>query len=390
MPLDCCVSFATTGKRWSAKIPLDDMGVMPKFRKYSGVFTSLLVCLVLLSCRLPSKSGVKMLGGKEDMTSYPATVAVGIYTGNKLFLELCTGTFIRDDLLLTAAHCAVDPGGAVTSIGFAPDYASLGGGGKVQATGWTPHPGYVSKSAGGIALTSDIMIVRFPKGTYTGAIPTIGKSPPTVGEAITMVGYGATKVDPNNQNAYDNMGPRKVGQNTVAQLLAENEGQAITWNRLAEGGGAAEPAGALQGDSGGPVYNSKGELVGLLRAQGINSDASGKKIQTTFAVNLNFSSIASFLQNQINTASDGAVLPNASLGKVGGYTCEEQAKWGKCSESWMHPVCDGVCSPGKPADTSGATAGLEVGGYTCEQQAKWGKCSESWMHPVCDSVCSGK
>ena len=28
---------------------------------------------------------------------------------------------------------------------------------------------------------------------------------------------------------------------------------------------------------------------------------------------------------------------------VGGYTCEEQKQWNKCSEPWMSPVCDHVC-----------------------------------------------
>lgn len=30
----------------------------------------------------------------------------------------------------------------------------------------------------------------------------------------------------------------------------------------------------------------------------------------------------------------------------------------------------------------------QVGGYSCSQQKKWGKCEEARMHPVCDSVCA--
>ncbi len=64
---------------------------------------------------------------------------------------------------------------------------------------------------------------------------------------------------------------------------------------------------------------------------------------------------------------------------IGGFSCEDQARWGKCSESWMHPVCDYACGG----------ASTYVGGYTCEQQASWGKCGEPWMHPVCDHACGG-
>ena len=78
----------------------------------------------------------------------------------------------------------------------------------------------------------------------------------------------------------------------------------------------------------------------------------------------------------------------AAGGKVGGYTCEEQKKWGKCAEAWMSPVCDYVCKDAKGNPIKDENAG-KVGGYTCEEQKKWGKCGESWMSPVCDSVCKG-
>ena len=71
-----------------------------------------------------------------------------------------------------------------------------------------------------------------------------------------------------------------------------------------------------------------------------------------------------------------------SQGWVGGHSCEEQASWGKCSESWMHPVCSYACG----GDSKDSQSGW-VGGHSCEEQASWGKCSESWMHPVCSSAC---
>lgn len=66
-----------------------------------------------------------------------------------------------------------------------------------------------------------------------------------------------------------------------------------------------------------------------------------------------------------------------SASSIGGYSCEQQASWGKCSESWMHPTCDYACPVLSPS----------IGGYSCEQQASWGKCGESWMHPTCDYAC---
>lgn len=33
------------------------------------------------------------------------------------------------------------------------------------------------------------------------------------------------------------------------------------------------------------------------------------------------------------------------------------------------------------------SGGPSVGGHSCEQQKAWGKCKETWMHPVCSDVC---
>ena len=70
-------------------------------------------------------------------------------------------------------------------------------------------------------------------------------------------------------------------------------------------------------------------------------------------------------------------------GSVGGYSCEDQKKWGKCGQPWMSPVCDAVC--GVWSNTKVASAG----GYSCEDQKKWGKCGQTWMSPACDAVCNG-
>jgi len=75
--------------------------------------------------------------------------------------------------------------------------------------------------------------------------------------------------------------------------------------------------------------------------------------------------------------SEAQVSKLQGANSIGGSTCEQQAAWGKCGESWMHPTCDAACG----------SQGHSIGGASCEQQAAWGKCGESWMHPTCDSAC---
>ncbi|MFW7379864.1 MAG: polysaccharide lyase [Oligoflexus sp.] len=42
-------------------------------------------------------------------------------------------------------------------------------------------------------------------------------------------------------------------------------------------------------------------------------------------------------------ASASQSIAQTYQASVGGYTCEEQKSWNKCSEQWMTPVCDYVC-----------------------------------------------
>ena len=64
-----------------------------------------------------------------------------------------------------------------------------------------------------------------------------------------------------------------------------------------------------------------------------------------------------------------------------GLTCDSWVMQSKYQNSFCHT-----------ADTAQTTQdgfmGSSVGGYSCEDQQKWGKCGQTWMSPVCDYVCN--
>ncbi|GLC70469.1 hypothetical protein PLESTF_000985100 [Pleodorina starrii] len=66
----------------------------------------------------------------------------------------------------------------------------------------------------------------------------------------------------------------------------------------------------------------------------------------------------------------------------GGYTCAQQAAWGKCSADFMRSnnYCAATCNN---CGTSGGGCGdiAPPGDYTCAQQASWGRCNEGFMLP---------
>lgn len=77
------------------------------------------------------------------------------------------------------------------------------------------------------------------------------------------------------------------------------------------------------------------------------------------------------------------------------YTCETQKSWGKCGESWMHGYCATVCgtcqkggaSPPPACTNDAPPAAPGQPPYSCDDQKRFGKCSEPWMKGHCGSVC---
>ncbi|GLI71308.1 hypothetical protein VaNZ11_016433, partial [Volvox africanus] len=76
----------------------------------------------------------------------------------------------------------------------------------------------------------------------------------------------------------------------------------------------------------------------------------------------------------------------------GGYTCAQQAFWGKCSADFIrnNNYCAATCNSCGSSTTGSSSSGSSSsgcgdvqppGGYSCAQQASWGRCSEGFMLP---------
>jgi V8-like Glu-specific endopeptidase len=354
---------------------------------------------------------VKLFNGREDHSSLPASVALGLVNRDDR-LAWCTGTFISDDLVVTASHCLAPE---IKEIYYAATTEAVKSGAGTLASEWIPNPGHIKGKDG---VPQDYGVVRFPKGSFSGQAASLATTSPSKGETVSVVGYGYSEFK--GFNELQGMGKRMVGTAVLGDV-----GEAIQWSAKP---GDTSTAMNLPGDSGGPVYNSQGELAGIISHRELDTDMdSGQWVEMrAYAANLTTSQAASFiLSHRTGGSPGGDAAPgntpdnNSSGGanpggeSVGGYSCEQQKAWGKCGEPWMQPVCDSVC--GRPGSGSGGdiATGNEasgnpvpsnedsgnpapstspgvpgVGGYSCEQQKAWGKCGEPWMRPVCDDVCA--
>lgn len=82
-----------------------------------GRYLVALSTLMTIQCNHDqSASDTKVVGGLENYDAFPSAVGLDTAIGPKP-AGTCTGTVVRDDLVMTAAHCLVNPDGQrVTSV----------------------------------------------------------------------------------------------------------------------------------------------------------------------------------------------------------------------------------------------------------------------------------
>ena len=235
---------------------------MQRLLKHVIWFTAILAPVQCRTTHSP-QSSVKIVGGLVDDLAFPATVGINVLDSAQDLLMICTGTFIRDDLLLTAAHCVTSPRAATFSI-----YSKVSPLDRSRPSSNTVivHPLYDGPITGS-AIPYDLAFIKFPKETlpvHMAAPFTQADSPPDVGSAVTMVGYGESR--PSWEWAP--VGKRLVGRNMVASI-SRVMGPFTMIDVSTKG---TDRAATSYGDSGGPLYSADGKLIGITQS-GIHHEA---------------------------------------------------------------------------------------------------------------------
>jgi hypothetical protein len=168
----------------------------------------------------------------------------------------CTGVFVGDNTLLSAAHC-ID-GSANGGIGV-----MLGG--ELVMPAKALHQGAVGEDHD--TAERDISVLIFPTAVAPAVTP-VTTHAAKVGDLLTLVGYGDTVLNEATSNG--NAG-KFTGQNKVRGLIPN---AVATWGES----GRARPHAAAgkdsvsgNGDSGGPFFS--GNVVAALVSQGGVIDA---------------------------------------------------------------------------------------------------------------------
>jgi hypothetical protein len=214
-------------------------------------------------------SALKVVGGEIDLQSFPATVGYTILDVNDDLIAYCTGTFVRDDLLITAGHCATmdDAAKFVVYSKLAPLSQT-----RPSSIEYSTHPYYNGPEGGG-PVPYDLAFIFFPKGTAPSAmispVTSAVNTPPDVDSVVTMVGYG----DATSEWEALSLGERRIGHNKVADNVRVQQLFNMIAVTTASGPTSVSNASINHGDSGGPLYDDKGTLVGTTQSGQLNESA---------------------------------------------------------------------------------------------------------------------
>jgi secreted trypsin-like serine protease len=268
----------------------------------SSFLVSLVACGQMDDAQQNSETKVTN-GLKAASGEYPSVILLQFSTGG-YGSSICTGTFVNDSQVVTAAHCVYDilkAGRTASSMTFSKTLAD-GRTQRVTATSLKYHPGYTVVP--GRLSNHDIAVVTFPR--YSAPATTkLYPYTPSVGQKFTIVGYGVNdyRYDASGQQTGSGSGIKRKGENVIQQV---SNGM-IRFYGVPTASDSEVPQGkesaSGSGDSGGPMLIN-GALAAVTSGGGLSQAQDDKgnvvTVKVSNYVDLNESSNQDFLQATLN------------------------------------------------------------------------------------------
>ncbi|HEU4746919.1 MAG TPA: trypsin-like serine protease, partial [Gemmatimonadaceae bacterium] len=241
-------------------------------------------CLITLGCdRAPTDSLSPgspsfITYGELDGNAHPAVVLVLMdVAGEPAFL--CSGTLIAPTVVLTAGHCAGEPGEfsgiriyTESDVENGNNNFPFGGPNTVEAASWQAHPLYTNRAfflhdVGVIQLTKAVKLSAAQYGKLP-AVNQLDALQPGNATRFTAVGYGVQRINPvfiQHELIRMSAEPHLIQINTPGftgdfSLLLSNN---------------ASTGGTCFGDSGGPNYLGNSNVIAGVTSFGLNGSCGG-------------------------------------------------------------------------------------------------------------------
>lgn len=215
------------------------------------------------ACARMDRSGeLKITNGSE--TGGYATVAKVFRHDKGAEVDiLCTGTFIRSDKLLTAAHC----GGVDANPSFTVEWNNNGEvfSQTVSSSGFVKHPDY---EMGSNVHPNDLAVISLGDSMVASEVQDVSFEPSKRGDEVVLVGYG------DNLNFLDERKPtgsgqgiKRYGKNTIYTIIRKGFIVVSGYSGCENKPSGTESVSG-DGDSGSPLI-SQNSVVGVASGGGI-------------------------------------------------------------------------------------------------------------------------
>lgn len=249
------------------------------------------------ACQKESESTLKVANGEEAKNNeFPSVVLLLSEHGEKR--SVCTGTFITDSHVITAAHCIPKVSKPHRYLNYIVGDKGKGYQVAAPAISVAIHPSY-GKSPNAAQDPHDLAIVQFPIGSALDQAR-LSTRTPSIEDEATIVGFGSDQLEADLSGTLqgEGAGVKRFGTNRnlkiedgllVAKGLTSSE-ESINAGRWVSAG---------KGDSGGPLFVD-GRLVGISSSGSVQQNHRGTLVGISRFVDLTREDNSEFIQKSID------------------------------------------------------------------------------------------
>jgi len=240
-------------------------------------------CAALLACggsptelQRPDRSSA-ITNGQLDGNGHPAVVLIIMDVDHQPAFR-CSGTLISPSVVLTAGHCAGEPGEFTGLRVFTESDVENGnnnypfaGPNTVEATEWHSHPLFTEAQfflhdVGVVVLSKAVKLNAAQYGRLP-AVEQLESLHPGSATTFTSVGYGLQRINPAHVEAL------KIRMFAQPHLIQIDTGFTGSFSLLLSNN--ASTGGTCFGDSGGPNYLGSSNVVAGVTSFGLNGTCGG-------------------------------------------------------------------------------------------------------------------